>query len=158
VAPFVRGTANRETVSHRVRHVAYAGGCTTLGRRAGELLMCHSKRTMIACATSLLVGATPVALHAQSARPRQPSETVKMTVGATARCGDGAWSTSAARDRACIGHGGVAHWFGPMPKQATARCKDGEFWTRDDLNGACRGHGGIGLRIRPAQPRRVSRR
>ena len=71
-----------------------------------------------------------------------------MPAKATAKCGDGSWSTAASQQGACSSHGGVATWFGKKPSDATARCTDGSYYENAELQGACSGHGGVALRYK----------
>jgi hypothetical protein len=72
--------------------------------------------------------------------PILQSAAAQVPQGATARCKDGTYTTSEARQGACSGHGGVAEWL--VPADANAKCKDGTYQS-GPRQGACSGHGGV---------------
>ena len=74
------------------------------------------------------------------ALPRQGSAQ-DAPAGATARCGDGTYSTSTARQGTCSRHRGVAEWL--VPAGATAPCTDGTYSTSTARRGPCSHHRGV---------------
>src|SRR5256885_3363705 len=105
----------------------------------------------------LLISATGRSLIAQDGRERVPSN-------ATAKCGDGTYSTAKTKRGVCSAHGGVDQWLTPattsqrssgattsaevkqngrVPSNATAKCSDGTYSTAKTQQGACSQHGGV---------------
>ena len=72
-------------------------------------------------------GTKNTSVAAKGARPKD----------ASARCGDGTYSTSATSQGTCSGHDGVAYWY------AGALCQDGALWMERTKQGACSAHGGV---------------
>jgi hypothetical protein len=105
----------------------------------------------------LLISAGGQSLIAQDGRSRVPSN-------ATAKCGDGTYSTAKTKSGVCSAHGGVDQWLTPsktsqrssggtssaqvkrngrVPSNATAKCSDGTYSTAKSQQGACSQHGGV---------------
>lgn len=105
----------------------------------------------------LLVSATGRSLIGQDGRERVPSK-------ATAKCGDGTYSTAKTKSGVCSAHGGVDQWLTPtktsqrssggtssaqvkrngrVPSNTTAKCSDGTYSTAKSQQGACSKHGGV---------------
>lgn len=114
-------------------------------------------RTNFLRLVALVAFATGQSLGAQDGRERAPSN-------ATAKCGDGTYSTAKTKRGACSAHGGVAQWLTPaktsqrssggtssaqakangrVPSNATAKCSDGSYSTAKTQRGACSQHGGV---------------
>ncbi len=117
--------------------------------------MTRTMLTLAACfAFSCLAWSAAVASEA----PPQPPTTTAAAAGevprgATARCVDGTWSSSAQRRGTCSGHGGLETWFGKPPKKATGRCKDGTYTKSASTQGACSGHGGVAFWLEKTRPK-----
>ena len=101
-------------------------------------------------------GASLPTAATQPTRSATDEQDVATPAGATARCGDGTYSTSNGRG-ACSNHGGVAERLPTATTQppaneaqdsatvagASARCKDGTYSHSVHRSGTCSRHGGV---------------